>query len=230
MITIIHGEDTASSRLHFHEFKNKYPEGKVIQGDDISLTDLTQTFSGGDLFTNEKSVFIENFLSKRKQSGDFGTLLQVIKDKTLEHTIVLWEGKELDKKTLALFPHATIKNHALPQTLFLFLDQIKPGNGQQLIKSLYKTLETVEVEMIYYMMIRHVRILLALKDEGEEKIDEVRRLAPWQLQKLQRQARLFSVNQLIQLHSSLFNIDKRVKTGELNSSLNTAIDILLLQI
>lgn len=230
MITIIHGEDSASSRNHFHEFKSKYPDGRVIQADSITLTDLTQIFDGGDLFSTEKAVFLEGFLTKRKQSTDFDSLLNLIKEHTLHHTIVMWEGKELDRKTLSLFPHATIKSHSLPQTLFQFLDNLKPNNGPQLIQLIHKTTEKTDIELVFYMLIRHIRLLIALKDERSDRIDELKRLAPWQSQKLQRQSRMFTNEQLVSIHTSLYEIEKGMKTGELSTPIDTAIDILLLEI
>lgn len=230
MITIIHGEDTASSRSHFLELKSKSNDPTSLQSEDITLTDLAQIFDGGNLFSNEKSVFIENFLSKKKSSADFELLLSYLKEKTLEHSIVLWESKELDKKTVSLFSYATVKNHSLPQTLFLFLDSLKPQNGQSLVKLFHKTLEVTEAELIFYMLVRHVRVLIAVKNSDVENIDELKRLAPWQQQKMQRQAQLFTQNELFEHYKKLYVIEKGQKTGVLTSSLEVAIDIFLIDI
>ena len=80
------------------------------------------------------------------------------------------------------------------------------------------------------MLVRQIRILLALSEKSSEQIDEVKRLAPWQLNKLQRQAVSFTPSQLIDLHTQLFEIDRDMKTGELSTPLSTTIDILLLSI
>lgn len=230
MITILHGEDSSASRNYLFELKQRNPDGAVVAGESIALTDLVQIFSGGDLFATDTTVFIENLLSKRKQAAEFEALINVLRENTLSSTIILWEGKELDKRTLSLFPHATVKNHSLPKTLFLFLDSLKPNNGSQLIQLFAKTRATSETEMIFYLLIKQVRLLLFMQNPGTEKIDEIKRLAPWQLEKLQRQAKLFSKSQLLSLHDRLYQTDKGQKTGELVVPLATAIDILLLEI
>jgi hypothetical protein len=230
MITILHGEDTSSSRNYLYELKQRSPEAPVIAGESIVLTDFVQTFGGGDLFVTETTVFIENLLSKRKQAAEFDSLIDVLRENTLTSTIILWEGKELDKKSLSLFPHATVKNHSLPKTLFLFLDSLKPNNGKQLVQLFAKTRATSETEMIFYLLVKQIRLLLAMKHPGTEKIDEIKRLAPWQLEKLQRQSKLFSSAQLLSLHTQLYELDNGVKTGELVIPLSSAIDILLLEI
>ena len=230
MITIIHGDDIASSRTFLSELRQKYPEGVLLNGDSLTLTDLTQVMEGGGLFITEKTIFIEHLFNKKKSPKEFEALTSYIQDQTLEHEIFLWEGKELEKKSLSLFRHATVKTYKLPQTLFLFLDSLKPGNGKDLVRLLHRVLTSTESEMIFFMLVRQVRLLLALREKSSQQIDEVNRLQPWQASKLQKQASLFAIDELLTLHASLFKLDKELKTGELPVDLTVAIDILLIDI
>ncbi len=230
MITIIHGDDVASSRTFLNEVRQKNPEVTLFNGEDLTVTDLLQIVDGGGLFVSEKIIFIENFYSKKKSAKEFESLITIIKDKTLEHDIFLWEGKELDKKSLSLFKHATVKTYKLPQTLFLFLDSLRPRQGENLVLLYQKVITTVEPEMVFFMLIRQVRLLLALYETGTEQIDEVKRLAPWQLNKLQKQAALFRKDELINLHNKLYVLDNGLKTGQLSTPLTIALDILLIDI
>lgn len=230
MITIIHGDDIATSRSVLNDVRVKKPEALFVDGQTTTLTDLIQQMESGGLFTNEKTIIIERLYTKKKSLKEFEALVAYLQTKTLDNEIILWEDKELDKKSLSLFQHATVKKYKLPQTLFLFLDSLKPNNGKELVKLSHKVLTVTEEEMVFFMLIRQVRLLLALREKSSAQIDEVKRLAPWQMNKLQKQANLFTINQLLGLHKKLFLIDKGLKTGELATDLSVALDILLIDI
>ncbi len=229
MLTIIHGDDVATSRNLLLEFKKKFPNSVTIDGEKVSLTELVQILDGEGLFDENKAIIIEQILSKRKLTKSSDPIFNIIKEHTLEKDIILWEGKEIDKKVLSLFPHSLIKTCKIPQTLFLFLDSLRPNNNKKLITLYHKSLETIEPEMVFYMLVRHVRILLSLINSKGESIEEVKRLAPWQISKYQKQAKLFSEDQLLFLHKKLYKIDYQHKTGTLPVTLDTTIDILLLE-
>ena len=68
MITIIHGNDTASSRKYYID--QKTADAFSFEGEKVSLTDLVQILEGGGLFSDSKKIFIDDFLSKRKQGKE----------------------------------------------------------------------------------------------------------------------------------------------------------------
>jgi hypothetical protein len=230
MLTLIHGSDIAHSRTYFQEERQRLKDSVLLDADAINLTDLAQVFDGGGLFGETKYLFIEQFLTKRKKSSDFDHIVKQLEKYGHEHTIILWEGKELDRGALNVFKTATVKAFKLPQTLFQLLDSLQPGNGKLLIKLFHKTIQTSETEMIFFMLVRQVRILLALSSASQTQIDEVKRLAPWQRGKLEKQASLFKGNTLIELYNKLFALEIGQKTGTLSSPLVSAIDFLLLEV
>ncbi len=84
--------------------------------------------------------------------------------------------------------------------------------------------------MVFFMMIRQIRMLLGLIEPTADAIDEVKRMAPWQKSKLQQQADRFEIAELKSLYSKLFEIEKAMKTGNLSMTLPETIDFLLLDI
>lgn len=251
MLTIIHGDNVSASRKFFTEQKDKHPDAQVFDGGKITLTDLAQIFEGGELFSDTKIVFIEHFFTKRKKSKERDSLIEVLQKYAQENNLFFWEGKELEKSVLNSFKSTDIRAFKLPQTLFLFVDSIKPGNNKQLVTLFHQTLETTDVEMIFFMMVRQIRLLLNLnsnvisttegrrnpvgsltvvRDDKEMIIDELKRLAPWQKSKLENQARQFSSEQLLNLYNKLFKFEIAQKTGNLSSTLSSSIDFLLLEI
>lgn len=240
MITIIHGTDIAASRKYFLDLKEKYQDPTVINGKTVTITDLVQDFEGGDLFTESKNFFIEDLLSKKsrgagsasggKKSKELTQLTDYIATHSKENNIFIWEGLELTKAALGYFKNSEVKVFKLPQSLFLFLDNIRPGNGKTLINLFHETILTSDVEMVYFMMVRQVRLLLGLIENSGSNIEEVQRIAPWQKGKLQTQTDYFEIEQLKKLYFDLFEIEKAMKTGNLNAPLTSTIDFLLLSI
>lgn len=233
MITLIHGSDTAASRKYFSDEKQKVQDVVVLDAEKFTYTDLHQIFDGGGLFGETKSVFIEQLITKRKKTSDFQIIIKYLEKKSQEHHIILWEGKELESSNIKLVKNAEVKVFKLPQSLFLFLDSIKPGNGKQLVNLFHQTIENAEVEIVFFMLIRQIRLLLALSDtktSQNEPIDELKRMAPWQKTKLQHQSALFTTTQLLSLYENLYYIEYGQKTGGLPADLTTMIDFLLLEV
>lgn len=237
MILIIHGDDIASSRKYFFDEKQKYQDAILLEGETVTITDLTQIFEGGGLFGETKNVFIEQLITKKsrgaratsKKTTEIGQLAAYLEQHAAENNILLWEGKDLERSALSHFKTATVRPFKLPQTLFLFLDSIKPGNGETLIKLFQQTIKTTEVEMVFFMLVRQIRLLLALSENSQDAIDEVKRLT-WQRKKLEQQAKLFGKERLQELYKKLFTIEVGQKTGALTGSLITTIDFFLIEV
>lgn len=233
MITIIHGDDMLLSRNYFSELKQKYKDLVVFDGNKITITDLVQNIEGSTLFGSAKAIFIEEFLTKfKKTSKESKEILDFIIKKSKSSNFILWESKEIFKKDLSLFKDAVVKFFKLPKNIFLFLDNIKPDNSKSLLNLFHQVLDSgVKEELILFMIQRQIRILLALSDPSDsESIEELIRLAPWQLGKLERQAKLFDTQSLKKIHRKLYEIEIAQKTGTLSLSLTQTIDFLLLEI
>lgn len=229
MITIIHGTDIIASRKFFLDEKEKNSEAVILDGEKITMTDLAQVFEGGGLFEESKTVFIEHFFNRKKRKDEFNSFVTYLQTHS-SHTIYLWEGKELETSTLNTIKSALPHVFKLPQTLFSFLDNLKPGNGKYLISLFHQTLETTDPEMVFFMLVRQIRLLLAFTEHTDNPIDELKRLAPWQKAKLQQQANSFGIETLKNLYQQLFIIENGQKTGTLPNTITTSIDFWLLQI
>lgn len=230
MITIIHGDDLAASRNFYLEEKNKADNPIEFRGDKLEVSQLKQSVEGGSLFAQEKEIFIENLLSGRKKSKQIDEIIDYLNQQSKLLKVFIWEGNELTKSQTGCFKTAEIKLFKLPQNLFQFLDGIRPGNIQNL-SLLHKALKGSSEEIIFYMMIRQFRLMLALSDGGSsEKIDEVKRLVPWQKGKLEKQANLFGQQKLLEAYQRLYEIDYKTKSGRTSLNLLQAIDFFLAEI
>lgn len=230
MITIVHGDDIVSSRKYLSEEKQRQKNFVIFEAEALTITDLVQNIEGKSLFDEKTAIVVENFLSK-KVSKDTEEIVSFLNKHAGDSNVVFWEGKEISKKSLGRFSKSVNKLFKFPQRLFLFLDSIKPRGGKDIISLFHETIKNVEVELVFFMLIRQFRLLLALSDEKSEgTIDEVLRLAPWQRSKLTKQAQLFTKEELKNTYSKLCKIDVMQKTGGLNYKLTQAIDFFLLEI
>lgn len=231
MITLIHGDDVVRSRAYFSEEKNKQQHFASFVGEKLSPTDLIEIFEGSSLFNETKAIFIEDLLTKRKDSAQKEQVLSLLKKHAATMSIVLLENKELTLKQLNTFKQATVKNFSYPKTLFTFLDNLKPNNSQSLLRMFHTVLTTQEAELVFFMLIRQVRLMLALQAENQtENIEEVTKMAPWQKSKLEKQSKFFSQTQLKTLFEKLFKLEVEQKTGNLALPLEKVIDFMLLAI
>lgn len=228
MVTLIYGEDTAASRNYYLTERNKHTEKVILDGATLTLTDLLQAMSGSGLFGDQQAVFIDELLSKRKASKELDEITASIA--TADAPVFLWESKDLTAKQVASIKGATIKQFKVPQTVFAFLDALAPRNQKKLTQLFHELQKDEDANYVLFMLLRQVRLLLALSSENAATISEVKRLAPWQQGKLQKQAKLFSQEQLITLHEKLYQLELGQKTGGLSMPLDKAIDFLLLSL
>lgn len=231
MITVVHGDDIVSSRKHFVDLKNKAHEPVSLNGSSVIIPDLMQALEGTALFQDQKHIFIEELFGKKKTTArELKEITEYIAAHSDSASVVIWEPKQLTPATLKLIGSASAKLFKLPQSVFLFVDGLRPGNSSQLIELFRQTLINTEPELVFYMMVRQYRLLLALSDESIEPIDELKKIAPWQKQKLQKQTQVFDIQTLKKHYQKLLEIDQAQKTGTTPLSLTQAIDFFLLDL
>lgn len=230
MITLIHGNDTLTSRNFFLDQKDE--ESLTFDAESISLDELALSLQGPTLlFTPDshkgRTLFIENSFTRKsaKNLESIGKLLSNYPNAN----VYFWADKEIGVKALVSFPKIENKNFKIPQNIWAFLDGIRPLNPSN-ITSFHKTLNETEPEIIFAMLVRQFRLMLGLVQNSRENIDEVKRIAPWQKSKLIKQASLFGEEKLKTIYKKLYKIDKSTKTGKTNLTLTQNIDILLLEI
>lgn len=230
MKLLLHGNDIASSRNIYFDEKNKVKNGIFLNGEGLSLDQVFQSAENKLLFEDSPTLFVENFFAKNKSNTVvFKEIVEYI-NKNNNLNIIFWENSEVSKASLANLKSVDIKLFSFPQNLFLFLDNIKPGNYEYSIRLFHELKKIMEEELIFFMIVRQFRLLLAQVEPSNKKIDEVKRLAPWQLSKFQRQAKTFSKEKLKIAYNKLFEIDLGRKTGKIPYSIEKSIDFFLVDL
>jgi len=225
MVLVIHGNDTGSSRNFYFEEKNKLIDPILLEGEGLTFDVFFQNAENKSLFGSEQMILVENFFTKNKSIATETKKIVEYINNNQNLAVIFWEPTELSKSSQTLLKNATVKTFSFPQVLFTFLDNLKPGNCEILIKLFHELKQTMEPELIFFMLVRQFRIMLG--QEGVDKIDEVKRMAPWQLGKMQKQAGMFGEKKLKSTYQKLFEIDLALKTGKIPYSLERSIDFFL---
>ncbi len=214
MLHIFHGEHVNASRKELAKIREKYTGREIIvlDGKTASVTSLIQATEATSFLAENKLVIIENLLIKRlgKKKND-EVIIDFIKKLPTDVTIVFWEEKELGKTILSLFPkNADIAVFKPDKNIFLFTESLVPKNHARSLQLLHRVMIEGDVEYIFSMIIRQIRLLLLAKKLN----GSVPGLSPWQVSKLQKQAAMFSsLPQLLILYRKLLDIDVTIKNG-----------------
>jgi len=225
MITLIHGNDNLASRNYFLSIKDE--NSILMDAQNLNLVELSQIINGSGLFLEPKKIFIDNLFTNKGSKNQVDVFSIIGKGHDSE--IYLYADKEIPIKSLSDIKDLNSKVFRVPQNIWNFLDEIRPKSSQNIFK-FHEVLKETEPEIIFSMILRQFRLLLAISSSSSKNISEVSRLAPWQKSKLTRQASLFSNEKLIDIIKKLYFIDKTTKTGKTSLSLKQNIDILLLEI
>jgi len=224
MLTIICGEDSTTSFNYYSSLKKNYLD-KSYEILDVSSSDLENITSwlgqSQSLFSQKKIFFTQNInkrLSRKLNLKINKVVEKLIKDKSVE--VVDWE-EEISSRELK-FPKATVVKEFKPaQNIFKLQDSLYPGNLKNFIYALNQLAETVDENIIFYMLVKHIRNLLTVKS-GQS----ISRLQPWQLAKLSKQAKNWEEKKLLGFYQGLHRIDISTKTSSNPFSLKKSLDIL----
>ena len=221
MITLIHGDDSEKIEASLISIISKTKPIR-IDGVKIKLKELEEQILGGSLFGEESIFVIENIFKNKKRKE----LLDLIKENSDNFSGVFVERGKVNKRDLSSLKFNAVVEHLLPQYYFKFLDDFYPQNGKSLVNLYTELLKTMTAEQIYYSLVKRIRGLIAVK-LGMTNHSEVGRFAPWQLGKLKQQARMWTEGELLSFYKKIFEIEVKMKSGGLPTSLEKYLDIVI---
>jgi DNA polymerase III delta subunit len=223
-ISIICGENQIASRLALSEKIKNAGLLKIeivnLDGTKINLEQIRSATGSSSMFGHDKLIIIENLLSSQKSQRK-DKIFEYLFKKELNNEIVLWEGKNVDRRTIP--QGLAIKVFELDKLLFKFLDSIKPNFSTISLTILKELEQTVAPELIFFMLTRQIRQLILAREN-------LYRGAPWQEGKLKSQAKLFNSGHLEKVYQELQEIDYNQKTGNDALNLISRLDLLIVSL
>jgi hypothetical protein len=225
MLKVIHGENQVASRKKLVELieqaKEQNKEIQKLDAEKLDRSQLEAALLSESLFGHEKLLIIEGIYSlpKSKKKDEFIELIS-----SASSDIILWDKKSLSKTDFKKLP-TIVTNYEFKVTskMWTFLDALStnPKAKIAMMKLFQENLANDEAEFIFLMMVRQIRMLIQIKENHPPKI------APFALSKLNRQAKAFSLEKLLNLHHQLYLIDQKQKFSVGLLSLEGELDLLL---
>ena len=229
MKVILHGDNTESSRNEFIHLKtvNAKKDIRELVGKELDETLLTQAIESNSLFGDTTSIFIESLFSPLGKKIKLATVYaQILKSADPQTTIVIWEPKPLGKEILGLLePEISARLFAYPKIIFSFLDSLQPMGSKKSLMLLEELLSTENAELVWSMVISRVRVLIQMKDNVMPE-----RMSSWQASRLTNQARLFTMDKLLDMHKTLLTTEYSLKNGSSPFTIAELIQQLIVQI
>lgn len=228
MITILHGDN--DSALHLDLFarlkaaKEKGIDVIRLDGKKIEVSSLETAIGTDALFAIAKLVVIDGLLSLPKGQHKNGLIDWITTHDAVDVNLILIEKKVLTAAQLKAFPKAKAVIFKLPAVLFQWLETFGTLPPDQALELFHQVLAREDVQLAFIMLIRQVRTLLAFAADGSYDGP------PFLRGKVASQARFFSKEKLLALHSRLLIIDSEQKTGKDSLSLVQNLDLLLVSL
>lgn len=224
-IIILHGDNTIASRNELAKIRAKAKENHsdiiTVQTKKIAPAELELILGETDLFDTKKTLIIEELhsLPKSKRKTELITLLA----QPSPHNLVLWEKRLLTKTMLKQFSGTVVQEFKMSNVLFNWLDLFgKPDQKNKALSLLQEASKKDGEYLCFVMLIRHIRLLLLAKSGG------VIKGPPFMVSKYASQAKQFSEQQLLDLHTKLVEIDEQTKTSTSTLKLQSELDLLTL--
>lgn len=193
----------------------------------LTVAKLEETLGSSSLFGQSQTLIIEG-LHSLPTSTKKKDLIEILAntDKDSGPSVILWESRALTKTMLKKFSRAKVETFALSKSMFKWLDSLSPqkANKKNQLKLLHQTLLEENDFIAMTMLIRQIKLLLAIKAGGPVSAP------PFVVRQLTSQARHFSEDQLISALQELLHLDYRYKQSATNLSLGKELDLLILKL
>ena len=178
---IIHGSHQTKAQEKLTQLmaqaKTSNLEINRIDSKGLSPAIFSQALTPSSLFSDSRLVIINNLLSL-PQSNNKKKLLDILK-KTTVKDLILFEGKDTHPATIKSLSPTQVFQFKESPLIYKFTDSLHPGKPKLALSILEEIINNREpLEMLFFMLARHVRQLIQVKTPGSLK------LAPWMLGKL----------------------------------------------
>lgn len=141
----------------------------------------------------------------------------------VDGSLVIYNEGNLPQTFIKTLPKDTkIEKYDLPKSIFSFLDSFYPGNAKNTIKLLHETINSEAVELIFYLLVKHLRDLYWARLDPKSMT-----LPSWRLSKLRGQAGRMTEENLKKYIEDLAQIDMNVKTSK--TDLLSSLDFFIIK-
>lgn len=210
-IIILHGEDIVKS----YERLKKFIDTARERNWEVSFLDETsqginENLSIPSLFGAERFFILRDIKKLGKKE-----LTWINKNYAgLSGNLIIYHEGEIGKTVINGLPKGIkIEEFKLPKLIWIFLENIRPGNSKRVLAEFHKVIETEPPEFVFTLIARQFKNLYYIKS-GSKGVA----FQGWQIARLSEQAKKFTIEQLTGIIGTLAEIDIKVKTGVISCS------------
>lgn len=208
-ITILHGDNEVLSRaelVKLVEVAKARGEVTTVDGSKSTPADLHAALGSTSLFGDERTVVIERLWSQKSPTRK-KELLTLVADASI--SVILWHPKKVTATQMKEVSKAKpeVKEFKASMETWKLVDSLGSSDTKKILTSLHKSCEQDGAEFVFSQVVTRVRGLLLVANGGTPGG------APFTIQKMRSQARLFSQEKLFTLHQMLVEQDRRAKTS-----------------
>lgn len=227
MITIFHGDNEVLLQdtlvREIENARKRHADIVRLDGKKAELSDLERSIGTDVLFSSEKLVIVERLFSLPKSKRKDALFSWMREHSTPETALFLIEKKLLTATQLKVVPEAKVVAFKHPKVLFQLMESLGTLPPAKMLPLFHAVLEREDVEFVFIMLIRQVRVLLSFVSSGT--FDG----PPFLRAKLAFQAKHFTKEKLLVLHSQLLYLDEQQKTSKNPLPLAHNLDLVLVQ-
>jgi len=211
MVTLLHGDDTINLEKYLDKLKEDHAGWEVVNLD-LSLAkdeEVQQALYSRPLLACGRLVVLEKWFFKKRSKPDLSKI-----DKDV--SVIIVEKSKLTQNQIKNFPPSTkIFLFREDPIVFKFLDSLFSGDRRKVFSLYYHVLaKRIEPEMVYHLLVSHLRRILIAKEADKLTLGEIENLAPWQIEKYQILANRVNRTKLILSFKKLLNLELALKSGD----------------
>ncbi|OGD86900.1 hypothetical protein A2Z23_01390 [Candidatus Curtissbacteria bacterium RBG_16_39_7] len=224
MVTLLYGDNQVSLREYLDKLKEDHNDWEFLDLDLISAKeeDVNLALNSKPLFAPGRIVIFENWFSQKSKKADLTKV-----DKNI--SIIILEKSRVGTKDIKNLPPGTkVILFREDPVVFNFLDSLF-ANNKKMAFYLYSRIlaKRIEPEMLYYLLVSHMRRVLLAKEANAADFAQIENLAPWQITKYKSIATRFDKEKLIHSYKRLLDLEQSFKTG---SDLNQLLPLFILEL
>ncbi|HKY74441.1 MAG TPA: hypothetical protein VJ246_03970 [Patescibacteria group bacterium] len=223
MITLFHGDNTVASRSAYTRELERLEQRSVtvrrVDAKNLQQLELESLLGTQELFSSQTALAIEGLFSLPKSARQ-QQMISMLKSASVD--VVLWDKKTVTATQQKQLGKPAVRVFQTSPVVFSWLESVVLKNAVGSIKLANRAMDQEGADVCFSMLIRQIRLLLQTKAGVELQV------APFVAAKLKKQASMFTLNQLLNMHRELLGIDERLKTSSTMRTLHEEIEWLLL--
>ncbi len=220
---VLHGDhDLERSRAEQDTIARAKKEGKDLVTIDLSTTteaNLAELLGTNSLFGTQRLIRVHN-LEKLRSGKTIAEYLSALETSPDDVMIIIRGAMTPAKKKLFSTPWK-LQEFKFPAVLFQFFESLKTRPLTECFSMYRQILETESEWSMHALAARQFRLLLAAKTNAPVLAP------PFAQNKLRSQANNFTIAELVQSLHTLYDIERKIKTGTTPLSWAQQFDILL---